>query len=71
MHVGSNPPAVLTAIPAKSEMANVTAFVDVTNIAQYIQQEVMPRSCQKHLEYPSLTYVYTLSRPKMGLAHGS
>ncbi len=34
---------MLTAVPAQSEMANVTAFVDVTNIAQYTQKEVTHR----------------------------
>ncbi|CAK0787394.1 hypothetical protein CVIRNUC_010614 [Coccomyxa viridis] len=35
---GSSSPAVLTDLPAQTEMANVTVFVDVVNIAQYTKQ---------------------------------
>ena len=31
---------MLTTVPAMSKMANVTVFVDVTNIAQYTQKQV-------------------------------
>ena len=34
------PPTVLTSVPLKSKMMNVTAFVDVANIAQYTQKQV-------------------------------
>ena len=33
-------PTVLTSVPLESKMMNVTAFVDVTNIAQYTQKQV-------------------------------
>ena len=34
---------MLTNVPAQSKMTNVTAFVDVTNIAQYTQKQVSQR----------------------------
>lgn len=33
-------PTLLTTVPAMAHMSNVTAFVDVTNIAQYTQKQV-------------------------------
>ena len=39
-YAGAAPPTVLTSVPLNSKMVNVTAFVDVTNIAQYTQKQV-------------------------------
>ena len=37
---GTSSPNLLTTVPANAAMANVTAFVDVTNIAQYTSSHV-------------------------------
>ena len=37
---GTSSPTLLTAVPANGMMANVTAFVDATNIAQYTSSQV-------------------------------
>ena len=39
-YAGVAPPTVLTSVPLESKMVNVTAFVDVANIAQYTQKQV-------------------------------
>jgi hypothetical protein len=39
-YAGAAAPTVLTSVPLNSKMVNVTAFVDVTNIAQYTQKQV-------------------------------
>ena len=37
---GTSSPTLLTTVPANAVMANVTAFVDATNIAQYTSSQV-------------------------------
>ncbi len=43
---------MLTTVPASSKMTNVTAFVDVTNIAQYTQKQVSHHSTHLHSRMP-------------------
>ena len=58
---GTSSPTLLTIVPANGVMANVTAFVDATNIAQYTSSQVShdappsatpPVTCQIPLKVP-------------------